>query len=822
MSAHLKTRPPNQDPPTPPRPAPARRLKPIIDAFSGSADLNFGSTSLTGTAHGTAMAFHGASIGTDAYLVECLVSLALDYGGNKGWIQLFAPSPAAGGLKQPRCLLAEAQNGQGNAQLSVTSDLNATACAVKRRTLNGTSANVISVTGFSTAGTAITTTFEEHCAAIYNVNGALAPFAFEGAYTHPGSGNAVKVLVSNTSVLMHVRNASLTPVQDSYAKASCVRAAAVLNSTDEAVLANGDNRCMYIKMRPAAGVLQVTDFIANCSISSFAYAKAVAGSTRVSGRFLALPPAAGPAAAAPPPPASAVAVQVVPVATFTQTFTMPADKGSDDLAINLMTPCAVASIRAAYAASLGVPMASVVLSTFTFADSTPAVSLSPTDAGNLASGLCAGLRRLAVAAGGAGARALPGATSTVTASTTIANPSAAATLTVAAGFTIIVAGVGSSASTGASSAPVLSTQALLQPVPLITRLTPYVPSDLIKSAHALPRGKDSTNDFSLAGLSDMSGMMKCAQSLGAKDSCPNTYIFGAIAPGVGLIAAGIVFLIVWIFAYGIACCSSCCRTKCCPKRDRSAGGKFERCAKVLPIVRAVLGVITCALVLGGLGSVQKFPGGLTAVTGLVNSFSNTIASLVVLLDPATPATPVPLSLLDGTVISLVSPMAAVSAAANDFTTVKGLVNTPAYPACPGSGTLTSHCTQATVATLISALATALHTAATSGGSIGKASTALAGVQTTITNSLGSISLKGLETQITMYASAALGVIAAIIIFQAVLVCRTFLACCAFKSLCVCVWTPAPLLRAPLTPPPTSLPYIAARLFRLSSTLLSSF
>ena len=767
-----------------PSPPPTRRLKPIIDAFSGSATLTIGSNTLTGTAYGTAMAFSGTSIGTHAHIVECLVSLALDYGNNTGWVQLYAPSPTAGGLKQPRCLLAEAQSGQGNARLSVTSDLNATSCVVKRRTLDGTRTSLISVTGFSTA-TAVTSTFDSRCAAIYSsVGGALAPFAFEGAYAHPGSGNAVKVLVGSTSVLMHVRGTSLTPAPDSYAKASCVSAAAVLNPSgakDEAKLTNGDGNCMYMKMYPEASVLLVTDFIANCDISSFAAAKVATNSTRVSGRFLAPPPpAAGTAAAAPPPPTAAMAVKVVPVATFTQDFTMPADTGNDDLAIKLMNPCAVASIRAAYAASLGVPMASVSLSAFSFPanSNTAPVSLSPTDAGNLASGLCSGSRRLAVAAGAAAGRALSGATSTVTASTTIANPPAAATQALQAGSvspTINVAGVGTSQAAGATSQPVLATQALPQPVPLITRLTPYVPSELIKSAHALPRGKDSTNDFTLTGVSDMSSMMKCAQSLGAKDSCPNTYIFGAIAPGVGLIAAGIVFLIVWFFAYGIACCSSCCRTKCCPKRDRSAGGKFERCAKVLPIVRAVLGVITCGLVLGGLGSVQKFPGGLTAVTGLVNSFSNTLASLALLLSPSNNAAPVPLSLLDGTVVNLVSPSFAVSAAASNFSAVNDMVNTGIYTACPGA----FQCTQPTIATLISALTSALNGGASS---IGAASGGITSVKGSVTSSLGSITLSGLETQITTYTSAALGVIAAIIIFQAVLVCRTFCACCAFKSL----------------------------------------
>ena len=282
------------------------------------------------------------------------------------------------------------------------------------------------------------------------------------------------------------------------------------------------------------------------------------------------------------------------------------------------------------------------------------------------------------------------------------------------------------------------------------------------------------------GLMDMSTTAKCAQSLGEKASCPNTYIFGAIAPGVGLIVAGVVFLIVWIISYLIACCTACCpRTKCCPARDRSAGGKFEKCAKVVPIVRAVLGLITCALVLGGLGSVPRFPGGLTAVTALIDNFSGTVGSLVTLLSENT-TTPVQVFKLDGTSESLVSPLAAVSAAASNFSAVNVLVNTASYPTCGMSPSGT--CTQQAVATMISALTTALQAAGSGSGSIQAATGAMSGVQTMIKNSLGAISLNGLETQITMYAMAALGVIAAIIVFQAVLVCRHFLACCAFKSL----------------------------------------
>jgi hypothetical protein len=280
------------------------------------------------------------------------------------------------------------------------------------------------------------------------------------------------------------------------------------------------------------------------------------------------------------------------------------------------------------------------------------------------------------------------------------------------------------------------------------------------------------------GLMDIGTTMKCAQSLGEKASCPNTYIFGAIAPGVGLIVAGVVFLVVWIISYFIACCTACCpRTKCCPARDRSVGGKFEKCAKVVPIVRAVLGLITCALVLGGLGSVPRFPGGLTAVTALVDNFSGTVGSLVTLLSETT-TTPVQVFKLDGTSEGLVSPLAAVNAAALNFSAVNADVNTASYPTCGMSPSGT--CTQQAVATMISALTTAL--TAAGGGNIKGAKDAMSDVQTMIKNSLGSISLKGLETQITMYAMAALGVIAAIIVFQAVLVCRHFLACCAFKSL----------------------------------------
>jgi hypothetical protein len=384
-----------------------------------------GSSTLTVQKFGSALAFSSTAIGTNQWLVECLVSLALDYGKNRGWVQLYAPSPSPEGLKKPRCLFAGAAEGWGNAELKITSELNKTSCrrTASRQdfsTIDAAKVSTINVTGYGgSGGSAIS--LEERCAALYPGAGtALAPFNFEGAYTFPDSGNAVKVNISNASVLTFARSATLTPVEDTYVKAACVKTASEL-SANEAKLRNGNDQCMFLKMSPAAGVLQIVDWsAASCFATNFTDAKtAVGASARVVGKFLK--PREAPNGA-PPPPAVKLEVQEKPVVTFSQTFTMPKSGTVDDLAIALLNPCAAASIRAAYAASLGVDISSVLLSQFTMQEDNSKVALSLTDAGDVASRACAGSRRLEAAGAG---RARQG-TSPVVVNTTLVNPGASA------------------------------------------------------------------------------------------------------------------------------------------------------------------------------------------------------------------------------------------------------------------------------------------------------------------------------------------------------------------------------------------------------------
>lgn len=758
----------------------------MLDKFAGNATLTVQSTSTSYTATGqqTTLTIPYGAFGAQ-WFVECLVGLEFDYGKNQGWVQLFAPSPNPSSLAQPRCLLAGAAEGASNALLAITSSLTGGSCKKtgSQQNLTGTTHRLIDATNYAVRNSEVKS-LERRCRDIFPPPpSSLAPFNFRGAFSFT-NGNPVTVLVGNSSIVAPFQTTLLSPTRDDYALATCVKEVVTLPDGSEVKLFNAANECMFLKASTSEGVLRVlgwTNSASTCASSSFKDAKnanANVAAFRASGVFPLAPPP--PAGSTPPPPRAAMTVQSLPVTKFTQVLSMPLGSGTnDDLAIKLMSPCAAASIRASYAASLGVPISSVVLERFSFSDGTPAVNLSPTDAGNQASGACTGSRRLEAESG---ARALQ-APSPVTTSTILVNPPASATtaLTTLTPQINVAGGVGLATADAAPTGITSATLSLPQPKPAIVRITPYVPSDLIMETHNLPRGKGATNDFNLDGVGNMDSMMKCAQSLGDPASCPNTYVFGAIAPGVSLIVAGVVFLIVWFLSYCIACCTTCqcCRAKRCPARDRSAGGRFEKCAKWVPIVRAVLGVITCGLVLGGLGSVQKFPGGLTAVTNLVQSFGSTASSLVDLLTGTT-ATEQALVLLNGTTLQLAPPLGAVNTAAQQFSALNGEFSTPGYEACasPPTGT----CTQPIIKTLVGELSSALTLAASGSGSITGASSSITTMKSSITSALGAISLGGIENQITMYTSAALGVIAAIVVFQAVLVCRNFFACCMFKCL----------------------------------------
>ena len=174
-------------------------------------------------------------------------------------------------------------------------------------------------------------------------------------------------------------------------------------------------------------------------------------------------------------------------------------------------------------------------------------------------------------------------------------------------------------------------------------MSSFVPSSDITAWHNAARPGGGSNTFTFSGV-EAGNLLTCLTSLGG--TCPNTYVYGALAGGLGLIITGVVFLIVFLIAY---CCASCrCCGVCKPKDSKSTGGIIT--AWAIPGVRLVVGIINFALLLSGIAYTTDLVAGLSAISTFVTSITVALTSIsTVMTAPASTSTQYTLTDFGGTV-----------------------------------------------------------------------------------------------------------------------------------------------------------------------------
>ena len=788
---------------------------PVLNAFQGSG---LSLVSAAGSAPPASMAGQGGSAmlafthptRANAFAIEC--GVALDVNFVKAYATMVSAGPGVSANGTRCTLLSIANNEMGSSVATLfTSLANPAQCTAPatETTFNDAAARGYRTTvqlGSASPG------YPTPCANL-NLDPKDASHAAMAGVAFLGSAAGLTVNITNTTILMPEPAGTFAPLGNSapYSILTCIMSARVLPGDGTVAVQSTDGKCAYLTPFYAAGFLSATTTWVPClsthnSLTDVTNANPGISLARFSGAFAA---PRGAAALPPPPPPVATTLRTVPTVTFDTTlaFSDLASLTVSQVAAKVLTPCSVAALRSSYSAGLGVPLASILLARITLSDGS-FMDLSPGSAGNAAAGACAAnaarllrgsseeeesatalsedtaraLGVLLVRAGEGGARALQALTAgSIAVKTTVVSPpvALAASLTGASPdpLTLNVASLGTTSTTPSGGARGNATLALPKALP--ARINPYTPSALVKSWNAVPRG-DSSNVFSSANL-DVDSIIKCAQALGAKASCANNYIFGALAPGLALIVCGVVFLIVWLLAYCCACIRCC---YCCKPRDRSATGKFATSALWLPRLRLLLGIINFGLIFGAVGYMPLFPKGITGLSATADSLVGTLEDLAKLLPPLNGAgqTTVSVRLFGGgTTQALTPPITAINAAATALKALSDQITpTSSYAQCPAAPPSSSTCSSSFVVNLLSGTSAAL--GAAGGADLSSAGTAIGGAVGTIKSSLGSLNLAGVAGSISGAALPLFAIIAVMCVLQAVWVCRCWFACCMFKAL----------------------------------------
>lgn len=316
-------------------------------------------------------------------------------------------------------------------------------------------------------------------------------------------------------------------------------------------------------------------------------------------------------------------------------------------------------------------------------------------------------------------------------------------------------------------------------------MSSFVPSSDIVSWHNAARPGGGSNTFTFSGV-EAGNLLTCLTSLGG--TCPNTYVYGALAGGLGLIITGFVFLIVFLIAY---CCASCrCCGRCKPKASQSTGGLVT--AWAIPGVRLVVGIINFALLLSGIAYTTDLVAGLSAISTFVTSITVALTSIsTVMTAPASTSTQYTLTDFGGTVSTtkyygiLYSQTLAFNAAASVSTSSDGGATSLQAKCTPSSGA-SGVCVGSTSTTLAACCVATNEVLANIAKGLNPASSSLASGASSLTSASSGISglnfaTDSLQSTIKTAINGLLGVMAAVVIMHAILICRTCLASCAYKS-----------------------------------------
>ncbi len=314
----------------------------------------------------------------------------------------------------------------------------------------------------------------------------------------------------------------------------------------------------------------------------------------------------------PPPSASAPSVYASSLVTQSRTvvsttITLSPVPSSFDVALAAQ-PCVVFGLRSNLAASTRSDVTNVKLSHFAFGGRTIQVAMdSP---GNL-------LTAWKGACPGTGARRLKEARIlqpiiTLEAGVSVIAPAGANVAAVSALSTSVSDGGESAGKAFASGAgingatltvvvaPVTSAVANVLVVPTYpARVNPYSPSADILMFHSIPRVQ-GTNKF----------------------EATREYATGAIAPAAGLVALGVIFLLLYECIY---VCSACCRGFCpgrYPKRDPETWHTGCRKTCSTPRAMIVMALLNVGLILAVLAYLPRFGRGIDNVFGAAADFTN--------------------------------------------------------------------------------------------------------------------------------------------------------------------------------------------------------
>ena len=256
-----------------------------------------------------------------------------------------------------------------------------------------------------------------------------------------------------------------------------------------------------------------------------------------------------------------------------------------------------------------------------------------------------------------------------------------------------------------------------------------------------------------------------------------------LVPGVALIIAGIVFLVVYLFAYWCACCRCCgwCGSATPQSRYKKRGAW---------IAVVFFALVNLGLILSAIAYLPGFQKGVQGVQDTGKSITTLLGNSADLL---TASSNFPFTKLDGTTVEATSVFASMSGAASDAATMATeLSNTP----CPAQVCTTSQqqwvClpagSSATPDPATSDLCSALGTVGSALASSSSASLGAAdpfnSAKTQLSAPLDNPLIGTVKQQVYMGGIIVLAVIAGLIALQSLMVCPNRFSCCMFKGLAI--------------------------------------
>lgn len=278
--------------------------------------------------------------------------------------------------------------------------------------------------------------------------------------------------------------------------------------------------------------------------------------------------------------------------------------------------------------------------------------------------------------------------------------------------------------------------------------THYTATQAILDFHNLPRFGGASNvlnaqAFSVSSLAELRA---------------NTYAIGVLAPGIAIIAAGILIFIVYILAYLCACCRCC---GACKPRNRPPYPCMLRSRQT---AMALIACLNLALILSAISYVPGFTTGAGQITASLQAVVKNLDSAFSVLVSSGSVTYSLASGVTRTLTSVLTSMNYVTQNANNLQAQACVVTAPLYSLlCP----------------IFTGVASSLTTIAST---ITSAAAPIASASSGLNSAANAIPINDYKTQINLGSIIVLAVISGFICFQSILLCGSRVAGCLFKTL----------------------------------------